>query len=130
MPRPYPEEFRRRAVELARLREKPVSQVAAELGIAQSARRWVTMAHREERGQALALMLVTIGLTLVGGVLVIDIGLLFDERRQVQAAARLRRPRRRAGSATQPGGPRSAVACARPGCSARWGAWARPTTTR
>ena len=37
MPRPYPEEFRRRAVELARLREKPVSQVAAELGIAQSA---------------------------------------------------------------------------------------------
>ena len=45
------------------------------------------MAHREERGQALALMLVTIGLTLVGGVLVIDIGLLFDERRQVQAAA-------------------------------------------
>lgn len=37
MPRPYPEEFRHRAVELARLREKPVSQIAAELGIAQSA---------------------------------------------------------------------------------------------
>ena len=49
--------------------------------------RWVTMAHREEQGQALALMLVTIGLTLIGGVLVIDIGLLFDERRQAQAAA-------------------------------------------
>ena len=42
MPRPYPEAFRRRAVELARLREKPVSQVAAELGIAQSAlHRWL-----------------------------------------------------------------------------------------
>ena len=32
MPRAYPEEFRRRAVELARLREKSVSQIAAELG--------------------------------------------------------------------------------------------------
>ena len=46
MLRPYPEEFRRRAVELARLREKPVSQVAAELGIAQSAlHRWLKQAE-------------------------------------------------------------------------------------
>ncbi len=31
MPQLYPEEFRRRAVELARLRKEPVSQIAAEL---------------------------------------------------------------------------------------------------
>ena len=34
MPRAYPPEFRRRAVELARLREQPISRIAAELGIA------------------------------------------------------------------------------------------------
>ena len=33
MPRPHPPEFRQRAVELARLREKPVAQIAADLGI-------------------------------------------------------------------------------------------------
>ena len=33
MPGAYPPEFRRRAVELARLREKPVAQIAEELGI-------------------------------------------------------------------------------------------------
>ena len=49
MPRPYPEEFRRHAVELARLREKPVSQIAAELGIAQSAlHRWLRQAEIDE----------------------------------------------------------------------------------
>ena len=49
MPRPYPEEFRRRAVELARLRQRPVSQIAAELGIAQSAlHRWVRQADIDE----------------------------------------------------------------------------------
>jgi transposase-like protein len=42
MPRAYPPEFRSRAVELARLREKPVSQIAVDLGSAQSAlHRWV-----------------------------------------------------------------------------------------
>jgi transposase len=49
MPRPYPEEFRRRAVELARLGEKPVSQIAAELGIAQSAlHRWLRQSAIDE----------------------------------------------------------------------------------
>jgi len=49
MPRAYPEEFRRRAVELARLHEKSVSQIAAELGIAQSAlHRWVRQADINE----------------------------------------------------------------------------------
>ena len=33
MPGAYPPEFRRRAVELARLREKPVAQIAEDLGI-------------------------------------------------------------------------------------------------
>ena len=49
MPRAYPEEFRRRAVELARLRESPVSQSASELGIAQSAlHRWLRQANIDE----------------------------------------------------------------------------------
>ena len=49
MPRPYPEEFRRRAVELARLRERPVSQIATELGIAQSClHRWLRQADVDE----------------------------------------------------------------------------------
>jgi transposase len=53
MPRPYPEEFRRHAVELARLGEKPVSQVAAELGIAQSAlHRWLRQAEVDEGQRA------------------------------------------------------------------------------
>ena len=36
MPRPHPPQFRRRAVELARLRETPIAKVAEELGIAES----------------------------------------------------------------------------------------------
>ena len=49
MPRAYPEEFRRRAVELARQREQSVSQIAADLGIAQSVLpRWVRQADIDE----------------------------------------------------------------------------------
>jgi transposase len=45
MGRPYPEEFRRRAVELVRQRERPITQTAAELGVAQSAlHRWLRQA--------------------------------------------------------------------------------------
>ncbi len=45
MPRTYPPEFRRRAVELARLRETTISRVAAELGIAGSClHRWLRQA--------------------------------------------------------------------------------------
>lgn len=40
-----------------------------------------------QRGQMLPLMALVLGMTLVGGVLVVDIGLLFDERRQAQGAA-------------------------------------------
>ena len=38
MPDPYPPEFRQQAVELARLREKPIAQIAADLGISDATR--------------------------------------------------------------------------------------------
>jgi len=42
MPAKRPLEFRRRAVELARLKEKPVAQIAKDLGISESClRRWM-----------------------------------------------------------------------------------------
>jgi len=42
MPAKRAPEFRRRAVELARLREKPIAQIAADLGISESClRRWM-----------------------------------------------------------------------------------------
>ena len=45
MPRPHPPEFRQRAVELARLREKPVAQIAEDLGISDSClRNWMAQA--------------------------------------------------------------------------------------
>ena len=49
MPRPHPPEFRQRAVELARLREKPVAQIATDLGISDSClRHWMAQADIEE----------------------------------------------------------------------------------
>ena len=36
MPRPHPPEFRQRAVELARLGDKPVAEIAVDLGISDS----------------------------------------------------------------------------------------------
>ena len=45
MPRPYPPEFRQRAVELAREGTVPVAQIARDLGIADSClRNWVRQA--------------------------------------------------------------------------------------
>ncbi len=45
MPRPHPPEFRRRAVELARLHEKPIAQIAEDLGISDSClRNWMRQA--------------------------------------------------------------------------------------
>ena len=44
MPAAKPLEFRRRAVELARRREKPVAEIAHDLGIAESClRRWMKL---------------------------------------------------------------------------------------
>ncbi|MEE8337191.1 MAG: transposase [Dehalococcoidia bacterium] len=49
MPRAYPPEFRRRAVELARLREQPIAHIAAQLGIAGSClHRWLRQAEVDE----------------------------------------------------------------------------------
>jgi transposase len=46
MPAPKPPEFRRRAVELARRREKPIAQIARDLGIAESClRNWMRRAE-------------------------------------------------------------------------------------
>ena len=49
MPAPKNPEFRRRAVELARLREKPIAQIAKDLGIAESGlRRWMAQADIDD----------------------------------------------------------------------------------
>lgn len=49
MPRPHPPEFRRRAVELAREKAKPVAELARDLGISESClRNWVAKADVEE----------------------------------------------------------------------------------
>jgi transposase len=45
VPAPHPPEFRQRAVELARLRERPIREIAASLGISESClRNWVAQA--------------------------------------------------------------------------------------
>lgn len=49
MPRPHPPEFRRRAIELARERLKPIAQIANDLGISESClRNWLHQAEVEE----------------------------------------------------------------------------------
>jgi transposase len=49
MPRAHPPEVRQRAVELARLREKPTSQIANDLGISDSClRSWIRQADIED----------------------------------------------------------------------------------
>lgn len=49
MPAPFPEEFRKRAVMLAREGDKPVVRVAEELGISVSGlRRWLAQADVDE----------------------------------------------------------------------------------
>ena len=49
MPRPHPPEFRRRAVELARLHDKPISKIAEDLGISESClRNWMAQADVDD----------------------------------------------------------------------------------
>jgi transposase len=49
MPRPHPPEFRQRAIELARLEEKLIAKIAADLGISESClRNWVHQADVDE----------------------------------------------------------------------------------
>jgi transposase-like protein len=53
MPRPHPPEFRQRAVELARLRDKPIAALAGDLGISESClRNWMAQADRDEGRRA------------------------------------------------------------------------------
>ena len=54
MPRPHPPEFRHRAVELARLREKPLKQIAADLGISESCLRGWARRPRSKTAGGLA----------------------------------------------------------------------------
>ena len=49
MPAPHPPEFRRRAVELARLGEQPVAAIAKDLRISESClRNWIAQADADE----------------------------------------------------------------------------------
>ena len=49
MPAPHPPEFRKRAVELARERAKPIRELARDIGISESClRNWMTQADIDE----------------------------------------------------------------------------------
>lgn len=49
MPAPHPPEFRKRAVELARERAKPIKAIAMDIGISESClRNWMTQADVDE----------------------------------------------------------------------------------
>jgi transposase len=49
VPAPHPPEFRRRAVELARLGEQPIAKISKELGISESClRNWMAQADADE----------------------------------------------------------------------------------
>ena len=51
MPAPHPPEFRRRAVELARLGEQPISALAKQLSISESClRNWMAQADADDGG--------------------------------------------------------------------------------
>lgn len=53
MPAPHPIEFRQRAVELARKGDKPVSELAKNLGISDSClRNWMRQADTDDNGGA------------------------------------------------------------------------------
>ncbi len=51
VPAPHPAEFRRRAVELARLGEQPIAVLAKQLSISESClRNWMAQADADDRG--------------------------------------------------------------------------------
>jgi len=53
VPAPHPPEFRQRAVELARLGDKPVAALAKDLGISESClRNWMAQADADENGSS------------------------------------------------------------------------------
>jgi transposase len=50
MPRPYPKEFREGAIALARQGERPVAEIAKELGVAESClRNWLKQDQLDQR---------------------------------------------------------------------------------
>ena len=56
MPPPHPAEFRRRAIELARERSKPIAELAKDLRISESGlRNWVAQADVDDNGSETAL---------------------------------------------------------------------------
>lgn len=56
VPAPHPAEFRRRAVELARERAKPVAELAKDLRISESClRNWLAQAEADEAGSEVRL---------------------------------------------------------------------------
>ncbi|MBM0206316.1 transposase [Micromonospora sp. STR1s_5] len=53
MPAPHLPEFRQRAMELARLRNKPIRDIAKDLGISESClRNWLAQADTDEATRA------------------------------------------------------------------------------
>ena len=51
MPSPHPPEFRRRAIDLARLGQQPIAAVAKQLSISESClRNWLAQVDADERG--------------------------------------------------------------------------------
>jgi transposase len=49
VPAPHPPEFRQRAIELARLRERPIAEIAKSLGISESClRNWMHQADVDD----------------------------------------------------------------------------------
>jgi transposase-like protein len=72
VPAPHPPEFRQRAVELARLRERPIAEIAKSLGISESClRNWLRQADIDDGAR---------------------VGLTSEERQEL---AQLRREKRR-----------------------------------
>ena len=56
VPAPHPAEFRRRAVELARERAKPIAELAKDLRISESClRNWMAQAEADEAGSEIRL---------------------------------------------------------------------------
>ena len=56
MPAPHPQEFRQRAVELARQGTAPVARIAKDLGISESClRNWMAQAGADENGSGIRL---------------------------------------------------------------------------
>jgi len=55
VPAPHPPEFRRRAVELAQLREKPIADIARDLGVSESClRNGMSQSGEEGRKEGLS----------------------------------------------------------------------------